>query len=197
MNFQWIFTFHSLFSLNFHFWSENSIWSFSQKWCNWTSKWRNWNCHFLCLRQYKFLPWCEAYSLFKAWWFFIINRVVKALESLGDVCYNEHPRGRGECSLWVLKMGRMWLAKVARRGENLVQYLKISLDILFDAKTFDNQVKAYLQACLQGRSRRLLREPLLTAKKRKAPPWIRWRSQGVYVWVFSLFYVPLSSVNFF
>ena len=64
----------------------------------------------------------------------------------------------------------MWLAKVARRGENLVQYLKISLDIVLDAKTFDNQVKAYLQACLQGRSRRLLREPLLTAKKRKAPP---------------------------
>ena len=37
-------------------------------------------------------------------------------------------------------------------------------------KTLDNQVKAYLQARLQGRSRRLLREPLLTAKKRKAPP---------------------------
>jgi hypothetical protein len=28
-----------------------------------------------------------------------------------------HPRGRGECSLWVLKMGGMWLSKVARRGE--------------------------------------------------------------------------------
>ena len=33
-------------------------------------------------------------------------------------------------------MGKMWLAKVARRGENLVQYLKISLDIVLDAKTF-------------------------------------------------------------
>ena len=30
----------------------------------------------------------------------------------------------------------MWIAKVARRGENLVQYLKISLDIVLDAKTF-------------------------------------------------------------
>ena len=30
----------------------------------------------------------------------------------------------------------MWLAKVTRRGENLVQYLKISLDIVLDAKTF-------------------------------------------------------------
>ena len=30
----------------------------------------------------------------------------------------------------------MWLSKVARRGENLVQYLKISLDIVLDAKTF-------------------------------------------------------------
>ena len=37
-------------------------------------------------------------------------------------------------------------------------------------KALDNQVKAYLQACLQGRSRRLLREPLPRAKKRKAPP---------------------------
>ena len=55
----------------------------------------------------------------------------------------------------------------------LTQYLKISLDIVLDAKTFDNQVKAYLQARLQGRSRRLLREPLPVAKKRKAPPWIR------------------------
>ena len=36
----------------------------------------------------------------------------------------------------VLKAGGMWLAKVARRGENLVQYLKISLDIVLDAKTF-------------------------------------------------------------
>ena len=33
-----------------------------------------------------------------------------------------------------------------------------------------NQVKAYLQARFQGRSRRLLREPLPLAKKRKAPP---------------------------
>ena len=29
-----------------------------------------------------------------------------------------------------------WLSKVARRGENLVQYLKISLDIALDAKSF-------------------------------------------------------------
>jgi hypothetical protein len=28
-----------------------------------------------------------------------------------------HPRGRGECSLRVLKRGGMWLSKVARRGE--------------------------------------------------------------------------------
>ena len=69
-----------------------------------------------------------------------------------------------------IKIGGMWLSKAARRGENLVQYLKISLDIVLAAKSFDNQVKAYLQACLQGRSRRLLREPLPTAKKRKAPP---------------------------
>ena len=52
----------------------------------------------------------------------------------------------------------------------LTQFLKISLDIVLDAKTFDNQVKAYLKARLQGRSRRLLREPLPVAKKRKAPP---------------------------
>ena len=72
--------------------------------------------------------------------------------------------------LEVLKMGGMWLAKVARQGENLVQYLKISAGFVLDAKTFDNQVKSYLQARLQGRSRRLLREPLPVAKKRKAPP---------------------------
>ena len=30
----------------------------------------------------------------------------------------------------------MWLSKVARRGENLVQYLKISLDIVSDATAF-------------------------------------------------------------
>jgi len=36
----------------------------------------------------------------------------------------------------VLIWGEMWLSKVARRGENLVQYLKISLDIVLDAKTF-------------------------------------------------------------
>ena len=73
-------------------------------------------------------------------------------------------------SLLGADLGKMWLSKVARRGENLVQYLKISAGFVLDAKTFDNQVKAYLQARLQGRSRRLLREPLLTAKKRKAPP---------------------------
>ena len=73
-------------------------------------------------------------------------------------------------SLLGADLGEMWLSKVARRGENLVQYLKILLDIVLDAKTFDNQVKAYLQARLQGRSRRLLREPLPTAKKCKAPP---------------------------
>ena len=70
----------------------------------------------------------------------------------------------------MLKMGEMWLAKVARRGENLVQYVKISLDIVLDAKTFDNQVKAHLQVCFQGRSRRLLREPLLAANKRTTEP---------------------------
>ena len=36
----------------------------------------------------------------------------------------------------------MWLAKVARRGENLVQYLKISLDIVLDAKSFDASGKS-------------------------------------------------------
>ena len=36
----------------------------------------------------------------------------------------------------MLIWGEMWLAKLARRGENLVQYLKISLDIVLDAKTF-------------------------------------------------------------
>ena len=44
--------------------------------------------------------------------------------------------------LEVLKMGGMWLAKVARQGENLVQYLKISLDIVLDAKTFDASGKS-------------------------------------------------------
>ena len=39
-------------------------------------------------------------------------------------------------SLKMLIWGKMWLAKVARRGENLVQYLKISLDIVLDANTF-------------------------------------------------------------
>ena len=64
------------------------------------------------------------------------------LESLEKVCYNEHLRGRGECSFRVLKMGGMWLPKVARRGENLVQYLKISLDIVLDAKSFDASGKS-------------------------------------------------------
>ena len=76
-------------------------------------------------------------------------------------------------SLLGADLGGMWLAKVARRGENLVQYLKISLDIVLDAKTFDNQAKVYLKARFQGHSRRLLREPLPRAKKRKAPPLIR------------------------
>ena len=39
-------------------------------------------------------------------------------------------------SLSGVDLGEMWLAKVARRGENLVQYLKIPLDIVLDAKTF-------------------------------------------------------------
>ena len=39
------------------------------------------------------------------------------------------------CSKWVEKSG-MWLAKVARRGEKLVQYLKISAGFALDAKTF-------------------------------------------------------------
>ena len=42
---------------------------------------------------------------------------MKALENLGKVCYNNTPEREGECSLWVLKRGGMWLAKVARRGE--------------------------------------------------------------------------------
>ena len=39
--------------------------------------------------------------------------------------------------LGVLNVGEMWLSKVARRGKNLVQYLKFLLDIVLDAKTFD------------------------------------------------------------
>ena len=35
------------------------------------------------------------------------------------------------------RKGRNVASKVARRGENLVQYLKISLDIALDAKSFD------------------------------------------------------------
>ena len=35
-----------------------------------------------------------------------------------------------------------WLAKVAGRDENLVQYLKNSLDIELDAKTFDASGKS-------------------------------------------------------
>ena len=37
-----------------------------------------------------------------------------------------HPRGRGYFLIEDADLGGMWLAKVARRGENLVQYLKIS-----------------------------------------------------------------------
>ena len=85
---------------------------------------------------YKFLPWGEAYSLLKVWWFLIgvwvlkcnffdfctlklhfKNRVAKALERVRKVCYNEHPRGRVNCCFVVLIWGEMWLAKVARRGE--------------------------------------------------------------------------------
>ena len=73
------------------------------------------------------------------------------------------------CSKWV-KCG---YPKSQDEVKYLTQCLKISLDIVLNANTFDNQVKAYLQARLQGRSRRLLREPLPRAKKRKAPPWIR------------------------
>ena len=39
-------------------------------------------------------------------------------------------------SLLGADLGGMWLAKDARQGENLVQYLKISLDIVLDAKSF-------------------------------------------------------------
>ena len=42
----------------------------------------------------------------------------------------------------LLKMGGMWLSKVRGRGENLVQYLKISLDIVLDAKSFDASGKS-------------------------------------------------------
>ena len=53
-NFQWIFTFHSLFHWIFTFESENSIWSFSQKWCNWEKRWYNWIPPFICLMLCKF-----------------------------------------------------------------------------------------------------------------------------------------------
>ena len=35
-----------------------------------------------------------------------------------------------------LQLRFAWLSKVARRGENLVQYLKFLLSIVLDAKTF-------------------------------------------------------------
>ena len=44
------------------------------------------------------------------------NRVAKALERFGKVCYNEHPRGRGWCTFWVLEEAEMWLSKVSRRA---------------------------------------------------------------------------------
>ena len=54
----------------------------------------------------------------------------------------------------------------------LTQYLKILLDIVLDAKTFDASGKS----------------DFWESEKAENP---------CYVWVFSLFYVPLSSVNFF
>ena len=60
----------------------------------------------------------------------------KLLNVLARYATITHPRGRVNCCFAVLIWGGMWLAKVARRGENLVQYLKILLDIVLDAKTF-------------------------------------------------------------
>ena len=54
----------------------------------------------------------------------------------------------------------------------LTQYLKISLDIVLDVKTFD----------VSGKSD-------FWDSEKAENPW--------YVWVFSLFYVPLKSVIFF
>ena len=100
----------------------------------------------------------------------IENKCSNDLINLGSYATMNTREGGFIFSLKMLIWGRMWRSKVARRGENLVQYLKFLRDIVLDAKTFDNQAKAYLQASLQGRSRRLLREPLPVAKKRKAPP---------------------------
>jgi hypothetical protein len=51
-----------------------------------------------------------------------------------------------------------WLSKVARRGENLVQYLKISAGFVLDAKTFDNQVKARARTLTQIAPRAFARD---------------------------------------
>ena len=56
-----------------------------------------------------------------------------------------HPRGSGGAVLGAnfgAPRSGMWLSKVARRDENLVQYLKNSLDIVLDAKTFDASGKS-------------------------------------------------------
>ena len=66
---------------------------------------------------------------------------MKALESFGKVCYNEHPE-----SEWVeLLFGALNGSKRAECGypksqdevKYLTQYLKISLGIVLDAKSFD------------------------------------------------------------
>ena len=60
---------------------------------------------------------------------------MKALESFGKVWYNEHPRGRGWSCFGCLN--RRDVAIQSRKTRwNLVQYLKISLDIVLDAKSF-------------------------------------------------------------
>ena len=63
------------------------------------------------------MPWGEVILCFRHSDFSIYNRVAKALERVRKVCYNNTPEREWWSWFEVLKMGGMWLAKVARRGE--------------------------------------------------------------------------------
>ena len=166
--------------------------------------WWYWSRIILCLMLCKFWPRSALFLCFRHSDFSLKRRSENCLINRARYATITHPRGSGWSCFGCLNrrdvaiQSRKTRWKSCAISKNFVGYC-VGCEELCGAwqkwflrkrkgwKPVDNQVKAYLKARSQERSRRLLREPLPTAKKRKAPPWKRWRSQGVYVWVFSLF----------
>ena len=100
------------------------------------------NSSFLCLRQYKFLPWSKVILCFRHGDFSLEIRSENRLIKSARCATITHPRGRSWGCFLCSKWAECGYPKSQDEVKYLTQYLKISLDIVLDAKTFDASGKS-------------------------------------------------------